>query len=151
MFHKLLTFVLSSHWISYGNFSSFHSKNLSNILKNNKAWLAYSSAVSLNCRIKRVYAKRRERYYGQSKVNFLGLVLHSLRVISVLHLNVILFSLSYLSIFILMTIFFKNSIFLFLTISIFVFNFVLLFVKGKNNIKELSKWQNFIKNKKILN
>ena len=78
-------------------------------------------------------------------------VLHSLRVISVLHLNVLLFSLSYLSIFILMTIFFKNSIFLFLTISIFVFNLVLLFVKGKNNIKELSKWQSFIKNKKILN
>ena len=151
MFHKLLTFVLSSHWISYGNFSSFHSKNLSNILKNNKAWLAYSSAVSSNCSIKRVYAKRRERYYGQSKVNFLGLVFHSLRVISVLHLNVILFSLSYLSIFILLTIFFKNSIFLFLTISIFVFNLVLLFVKGKNNIKELSKWQSFIKNKKILN
>ena len=57
MFHKLLTFVLSSHWISYGNFSSFHSKNLSNILKNNKAWLAYSSAVSLNCRIKRFTQK----------------------------------------------------------------------------------------------
>ena len=151
MFHKLLTFVLSSHWISYGNFSSFHSKNLSDILKNNKAWLAYSSAVSLNCRIKRVYAKRRERYYGQSKVNFLGLVLHSLRVISVLHLNVILFSLSYLSIFILITIFFKSSIFLFLAISIIVFNLVLLFVKDKNNIKEFNKWQSFIKNKKILN
>ena len=151
MFHKLLTFVLSSHWISYGNFSSFHSKNLSNILKNNKAWLAYSSAVSLNCRIKRVYAKRRERYYGQSKVNFLGLVLHSLRVISALHLNVILFSLSYLSIFILITIFFKSSIFLFLAISIIVFNLVLLFVKDKNNIKEFNKWQSFIKNKKILN
>ena len=44
MFHKLLV-VLSSHWISYGNFGNFHSKNLSDILKNNKAWLAYSSGV----------------------------------------------------------------------------------------------------------
>jgi len=151
MFHKLLTFVLSSHWISYGNFSSFHSKNLSDILKNNKVWLAYSSAVSLNCRIKRVYAKRRERYYGQSKVNFLGLVLHSLRVISVLHLKVILFSLFYVSILILLTIFFKNLIFVFLTIPIFIFNLVLLYVKSKNNIYELNDWKSFIKNEKIIN
>ena len=146
LFHKFLTYVLSTHWISFGNFSSFHSKNLPNILKDNKVWLAYSSAISSNCKIKRVYAKRKKRYFGQSKVNFWALVLHSLRIISVLHSKVILFSLMYILILILISMLFKNIIFLFLIILIVIFNLALLYIKSKNNVSELNNWKNYIKN-----
>ena len=79
-FHKLLTFIFTLQWINFGNYSSFHSLNISNILKNNYAWLAYSSAVIRNCKIKKVYASRKKRFFGKSKLTSFGLFIHSLRV-----------------------------------------------------------------------
>jgi len=70
MFHKLLTFVLSSHWISYGNFSSFHSKNLSNILKNNGVLILHrhkKEKENFSHEIKII----EEKIYGISKIIFL--------------------------------------------------------------------------------
>ena len=32
--HLIITFLLTFNWISFGNYSSFHSKNIKNILKN---------------------------------------------------------------------------------------------------------------------
>ena len=94
-FHKLFVFIFSGFWIGFGNFNSFNSKNLNIILKNNFVWLAISSAIALNCNILKLYAKRKRRYYGKSKVNFVNLILHSLRVISVLQKRVIILSTIY--------------------------------------------------------
>ena len=149
--HKLFTFFFSTHWISFGNFSSFHSKNLSFILRNNKVWLAYSSAISINCKIKRVYAKRMERYFGKSKVNFLSLVLHSLRVLSVLQINVILFSSLYMIILIFLMSILNNIIFLFLFFSIIIFNIFLFLIKIYNNENQLDGWRSFINDVRTIN
>ena len=43
--HLLITFIFTLEWISFGNYSSFHSQNLKKILKNNLSWLAYSSSI----------------------------------------------------------------------------------------------------------
>lgn len=149
--HKVLTFLFTSHWISFGNFSSFHSKNLSEILKENSVWLAYSSSVSLNCKIKRKYAKRRERYFGESKVNFLNLVLHSFRVISVLYLRVMFFSMFYILICINLFYVFKNYIFLFITLFIILLNLIIQIIRYKNNINELNNWKIFIQEVNLVN
>ena len=93
--HKFLTFIFTFKWINFGNYSSFDSKNLSNILKNNNTWLAYSSAVADNCNIKKVYAARKKRFFGKSKLSLFGLFLHSLRVMSVFLYRVIFFSFIY--------------------------------------------------------
>ena len=93
--HKFLTFIFTFKWINFGNYSSFDSKNLSNILKNNNAWLAYSSAVADNCNIKKVYAARKKRFFGKSKLSLFGLFLHSLRVMSVFLYRVIFLSFIY--------------------------------------------------------
>lgn len=149
--HKFLTFIFSTHWISFGNFSSFHSGNLSKILRDNTTWLAFSSAISKNCKIIRLYAMRKQRYFGKSKVNFLSLVLHSFRVISVLQINVFFISLFYS--FLLFFLFFldENIFYLFLISLIVILNFILFLVKSKNNIKELDLWESLIKNiKKII-
>tara|TARA_E500000178_G_C17008845_1_gene749548 strand:- start:699 stop:1568 length:870 start_codon:yes stop_codon:yes gene_type:complete len=148
--HKFSTFVFSGHWISFGNFSSFNSKNLSNILRDNKVWLAYSSAVSKNCKIKRLYAKRKDRYFGKSKVNFLSLVLHSLRVISVLQLNVILFSLIYLLIFLSLFLIYDRVYFLIVFFLIIIFNLKLQIIKAAINTKNLDSWKNYIKEIKTI-
>lgn len=144
--HKILTFLFTAYWISFGNFSSFHSKNLSNILKNNRLWLAYSSAVALNCKIIRLYAKRKERYFGKSQVNFLSLILHSFRVISVFWKNVIIFSLTYVIIFLVMFYFFNNILNIIFILMIIIFNFILQLVRYLNKKEDLNNWKDFIAN-----
>ena len=94
--HKLLTFLFTLKWINFGNYSSFDSINLRKILKNNSSWLAYSSAVASNCEIIKVYAARKKRFFGKSKLSFFGLFLHSLRVISVFLNRVIFLSFIYI-------------------------------------------------------
>ena len=146
LFHKITAFLFTGYWISFGNFSSFHSNNLKNLLKNNDTWLAYSSAVAKNCKIKRLYAKRLERYFGKSKVNFVSLALHSLRVLSVLKINVILFSIFYCLVLFVLFKLIGNFIFLFSIFLILFFNFLILLVKIFNRSKSLDSWSQFIKN-----
>ena len=50
-FHKVLTLLFTFKWISYGNFSSFNSKQLEKILSNSSSWLAISSCIAKNCDI----------------------------------------------------------------------------------------------------
>ena len=94
--HLILTFLLTVKWISYGNFSSFHSKNIKKILSDNSVWLAYSSAVMKNTKIKKTYSKRLKRYFGKSKVSFPFLVTHSIKIIGVFYKRVLVLSLFYL-------------------------------------------------------
>ncbi len=78
--HLLITFFFSFKWISFGNFTTFNSKNIERILSDTSSWLAYSSSVIKNCKIKRVYARRDKRYFDKSKLSLLKLAEHSIRV-----------------------------------------------------------------------
>ena len=149
--HKIFTFLVSLNWISFGNFSSFHSRNLNMILKNNNVWLAYSSAVALNCKIKRLYAKRKQRYFGKSKVNFPSLALHSLRVISVLYKRVLLFSFIYITALFFLYYLNKSILIFFLIFFFIIFNILILIVKFFINIKNLNSWDEYIKEIKKIN
>ena len=46
--HKLLTFIFTLQWISFGNFSSFSSIQLKNILRNNSS--IFASFFSICCK-----------------------------------------------------------------------------------------------------
>lgn len=81
--HLILTFIITGKWISFGNFTTFNTKNLKKIIQNDDGHYAHSAAVIKNSKIIRVYAKRNQRFYDKSKVNFFTLILHSLRIISV--------------------------------------------------------------------
>ena len=61
--HLVFTFIFTLKWISFGNFTSFHSKNLDNILRKNNSWLAHSSAVAKNCKIKKIICKKRKKIF----------------------------------------------------------------------------------------
>ena len=58
--HLFLTFLFSLKWISFGNFTTFNSINLKNILNDNSSWLAYSSSIIKNCKIKSFMQKERK-------------------------------------------------------------------------------------------
>ena len=61
--HLIISFLLTWNWISFGNFSCFHSSNLKKLLVNNNIWYAYSAGVIKNCKIKKLYATRQKRYF----------------------------------------------------------------------------------------
>ena len=144
--HLIMTFIFSHKWISFGNFTTFSSKNISKILSNNNSWYAHSSSVLNNCKIKRLYAKREKRYFDKSKINFLALVEHSLRVIGVFYNTVFLMSGIYLILFWFLPFKFSNLICLF----IIIFNFLLIIIKIKHFKKEEINYINFKKSIEII-
>jgi len=146
--HLIITFIFSLKWISFGNFSTFSSKNISKILSNNNSWYAHSSSVLNNCKIKRLYAKREKRFFDKSKVNLLALMEHALRVNAVFLPKIFLNSLLYsFIIFFTIKIFYMNYIIIFLVIT---FNIVLLFIRKKHYVKDLMNLNDYIDNIKLL-
>ena len=94
--HLLITFIFTLEWISFGNYSSFHSQNLKKILKNNLSWLAYSSSILRNCDIYKIGSERQKRIFGKSKLSFFQLFKHSLRILSVFQKRIFIISFFYI-------------------------------------------------------
>ncbi len=141
--HLLITFFFTFKWISFGNFTSFHSRNIKKIIFKNQSWLAHSSSVVKNCLIKRTYAKRGKRYFDNSHLKLYDLLEHSIRINSLFINKIFLNSILYILIinFVLKT--FLPKIF-FASLIIF-FNLILLVIKKKHqtsypiNYKEMIK------------
>lgn len=130
--HLILTFIFTLNWISFGNFSCFSQKNLKKILSDNSIWYAYSAAVKKNTNIFKVFALRTKRYYGNSKVNLIFLINHSLNIISAFYRRVFFLSIIYLF---LINFIFLHSAFL-LNILVILFNALIIFIKFKNDFKK---------------
>ena len=140
--HLSITYFFTLKWISFGNFSTFHNKNLINLLSNNSSWFAHSSSVLKNCKIKRIYSKREKRYYDKSKLGLLSLVEHSLRVNAVFSKNIFFMSIIYILI---LTYFVPKHLNYVFIILIFSFNISVHFIRFKHWIENLSKINKFIK------
>lgn len=90
----IITFFLTGKYINFGNFSSFSSQNLKNILSNDNLWLAYPSGILKNCnKIKSININKNKRYYGKSKVNLIFLLNHSIKIMSVFRKEIFIRSL----------------------------------------------------------
>ena len=141
--HLFLTFILSFKWISFGNFTSFHSKNIEKIISFGDSWLAYSGSVIKNCKIKRLYAKREKRLYGSSKVGIYKLIEHSLRI-NLVFFNRILFVIPIyiILIYFIFGINFFSSLIIFL---LFIFKLVLLIIKTKHYRKNFQDFDDLLK------
>jgi polyisoprenyl-phosphate glycosyltransferase len=139
--HLIISFLLTWHWISFGNFSCFNSKNLKK-LNLDDVWYAYSAAIAKNCNIKNLYASRQKRYFGNSKVNFLSLIGHSFRIMSVFYKKIFIISLLLLSV---IFSFYSEFLFIFITAIIFI-NSIIVFIKFKNYKKSSVNLASFIKN-----
>ena len=139
--HLLITFLVTGNWISFGNFSCFFSNNIVKILSDNSVWYAYSAAIKKNSKITRLYAARKKRYYDNTKVNFLFLVFHSIRIIGVFYKRVIIYIFVYLFIinflFNKYLLFLNSVVFLFLALIFIVMNFSKKEKSYKFNIKRI--------------
>ncbi len=82
--HKLLTLIFAGKLIRFGNFSCLPKDHVQQLIQNPYLWNSYSSAVlkTINDRTF-IPCLRGVRYVLPSKMNFTGLVFHSLAIISV--------------------------------------------------------------------
>ncbi len=145
--HLLITFFFTFRWMSFGNFSTFYSQNLKKILSNNSSWYAHASSVMLNCKIKRLYAKREKRYFDKSNLSLKGLFEHSIRINSVFLKSIVLNSIIYI---LLINILIQNIYGNLIIILIILFNLLLIYVKKAHYLKDLTKIDQFIQNIKSL-
>ena len=138
----MITYFFTLKWVSFGNFSTFHNKNLKTLLSNDSSWYAHSSSVLKNCKVKRLYSKREKRYFDKSKLGIFSLIEHSLRVNTVFYKNICILSIMY-SLFFFSYI--ESSFKYLLIFGFLLFNFLILSIKIKHWIKNFSKTSNYIK------
>jgi glycosyltransferase involved in cell wall biosynthesis len=149
--HILIISILALKYLRFGNFSLLKCKNLKKIFSNNDILLSYSAAISNNFNnIKAIYAKKERRYLDKSKMNYLKLFLHSLRILSVFKKRIILISLIYTLI--LFYIFFKKNIkiYMFFILVLLLLNLTLNIIyyyfeksKPKNLLHLIKNFKNY--------
>jgi len=132
--HLVIIFLFTFKWISFGNFSCLNTQNLNKLFKDESLYLAYSAAVIKNNKIKRLYSKKTKRFFGKSKVSFLKLIEHSLRILSVFRTKIFLTSSIYTIILIFLV---KKLLFIFLFFYL-ILNLTILFFEKKHKTKGLA-------------
>ncbi len=111
--HKLITLVFTGKLIKFGNFSCLPREHVEKLIEKPYLWNSYSSSVVRAIKDRTfVLSVRGFRYVLPSKINFVGLVFHSLTIISVFSNLVIFRSIIFIFIY-LFLIYFISFVFLF--------------------------------------
>ena len=138
--HKLLTLVFTGKLIKFGNFTCLPKDHVKQLIQKPYLWNSYSSSVvrTINDRTF-IPSKRGLRYVLPSKMNFAGLVFHSLAIISVFRNAVIIRSITFLLVYL----FLISNNFSILTLIpiLFLILFVLIILKisKRTNMEGLNK------------
>ena len=138
--HKLLTLVFTGKLIKFGNFTCLPKDHVKQLIQKPYLWNSYSSSVvrTINDRTF-IPSKRGLRYVLPSKMNFTGLVFHSLAIISVFKNTVIIRSIAFLLIYLFLIS--NNFSILTLVPILFLILFVLIILKisKRTNMEGLNK------------
>jgi len=138
--HKLLTLIFTGNLIKFGNFTCLPKEHVEELIKKPYLWNSYSSSVIRTIDDRTfIPSVRGVRYVLPSKMNFAGLVFHSLAIISVFKNIVIARSIIYFLFYLFLV--FKN-ISIFTLIPIFfllVFVLTILKISKRSNVKELNR------------
>jgi len=143
--HKILALILTGKLIKFGNFSCVPKNHVKELIKKPYLWNSYSSSIIKTIK-ERTFIKsiRGIRYVQPSKMNFLGLIFHSLSIISVFRNEVIMRSIIFFSVYLFLI--FENISSLTLTPLIFfiILFFSILKISLRTNINGLNKSLNNI-------
>jgi len=137
--HKLLTLVFTGKLIKFGNFTCLPKIHVDKLVQNPSLWNSYSSSVMENIKDRTsIGSIRGLRYVLPSKMNFIGLIFHSLTIISVFRNIVIIRSIIFFLVY-LFLIFNNISLFtLFPIIILLIFVFIILKISMRSNIEGLN-------------
>ena len=138
--HKLLTLVFTGKLIKFGNFSCLPKNHVKQLILKPYLWNSYSSSV-VKAIEDRTFIRsiRGTRYVLPSKVNFFGLIFHSLTIISVFRKEVIFRSIIFLLVYLFLI--FNNISILSSIPILFLIIFVLYIIKisMRSNKSEFDK------------
>ena len=149
--HKLLTLIFTGKLIKFGNFSCLPKDHVKQLIQRPYLWNSYSSSVVRTISDRTfIPSIRGVRYVLPSKINFTGLVFHSLAIISVFRNAVIIRSIAFFLIYLFLI--FNNISILTLIPILFllVFVFTILKISMRANMEGLNRSQDNIGSVDIL-
>ena len=138
--HKILTLIITGKLIKFGNFTCLPKAHVEQLIQKSYLWNSYSSSVvsTINDRIF-IPSVRGQRYVLPSKMNFSGLVFHSLTIISVFRNAVVIRSTTIFLVYLFLI--FNNISMLSISPILFllIFVFTILKISMRANMEEFNK------------
>ena len=138
--HKVLTLIFAGKLIKFGNFTCLPKSHVDQLIQKPYLWNSYSSSiVRANNERTFIPSTRGLRYVLPSKMNFFGLIFHSLAIISVFRNSVITRS---IIIFLVYSFLILGKISLLTLLPIFfllVFVLIILRISKRSNIEDLNR------------
>ena len=149
--HKILTYIFTGKLIKFGNYSCLPREHVSRLVKEACIWSSFSGSVTkiISDRVS-IPSIRGKRYFGPSQMNLFNLLIHSFSIIAVFRGTVIYRSVLFLFFYLFFV--FNNISFitLFPALIVFVFLLLILKVSYRENLNELNKSLDNIKNFDVL-
>ena len=135
--HKLITFIFTGKNINFGNYSILTKDDVGKLHSKASLWSSFSGSVKkyLNP-LSEIDSTRGLRYYGQSHMSLLKLIIHSLSIIAVFKYNVflrssiMLIALAYLSSYL-------GNFTIFFQVLIVIFNLTIFIISLREQEKDL--------------
>ena len=98
LIHKYLTFIFAGQSIKFGNYTCLPKSVVAQMIKEPATWSSFSGSLSkiVTSRLS-VKSIKGSRYFGPSKMSFLGLIKHSLSIIAVFRTTVLIRAIIFLA------------------------------------------------------
>ena len=139
LIHKYLTFIFAGQSIKFGNFACLPKSVVAQMIKEPATWSSFSGSLSkiVTSRLS-VKSIRDSRYFGPSKMSFLGLIKHSLSIIAVFRITVLIRAIIFLAVY-LFFVLQHISVVTLIPVALVILMIISVFVlSGRENITELN-------------
>ena len=139
LIHKYLTFIFAGQSIKFGNFACLPKSVVAQMIKEPATWSSFSGSLSkiVTSRLS-VKSIRGSRYFGPSKMSFLGLIKHSLSIIAVFRTTVLIRAIIFLVVY-LFFVLQHISVVTLIPVALIIVMIISVFVlSGRENITELN-------------
>ena len=139
LIHKYLTFIFAGQSIKFGNFTCLPKSIVAQMIKEPATWSSFSGSLSKVAanRIS-VESIRGSRYFGPSKMSFVGLIKHSLSIITVFRTTVLIRAIIFLVVYLFFVLQYISVVTL-IPVALVVLMIISVFVLlGRENITELN-------------
>jgi len=139
LIHKYLTFIFAGQSIKFGNFACLPKSVVAQMIKEPATWSSFSGSLSkiATSRLS-VESIRGSRYFGPSKMSFLGLIKHSLSIIAVFRTTVLIRAIIFLAVYLFFVLQYISVVTL-IPVALVILMIISVFVlSGRENITELN-------------
>ena len=150
--HKILTLIFTGKLIKFGNFTCLPKAHVEQLIQKSYLWNSYSSSVvsTINDRIF-IPSVRGQRYVLPSKMNFSGLVFHSLTIISVFRNAVVIRSTTIFLVYLFLIFNHISMLSISPILFLLIFVFIILKISKRANMEDFNKSLDNINSIDVLN